>query len=134
MAKTTKTTNDKLSKLIMEKTLNSLSSNQAEEPKKAKKSTPKEEPKKAKSSEPKVVETKTVTKTTTTKKTVEREVKYIYPEDCSDSLSRKKFRQMARTKIHSFESELEKISDKKSDAYKKVLKEFESFKKQFLRA
>lgn len=58
-----------------------------------------------------------------------REVKYIYPEDCQDTLSRKKYRQAVRNQLHKLELEMHRIEDKNSKAFKAKQKEYEEFKK-----
>lgn len=59
-----------------------------------------------------------------------REIKYVYPEDCIDTLARKKFRQQVRNKIHALENRLFKINDPSSKEYKKTLKELNAYKSQ----
>ena len=85
-----------------------------EKSKKALKVVGKEKEATEKASEKKVKKTKKEKLVDKTKKKVEanlveevvtkREVKYIYPADCEDTLSRKKFRQQVRNKIHQLES------------------------------
>lgn len=58
----------------------------------------------------------------------QREVKYIYPEDCNDTLSRKKHRQAVRNQLHKLELEMHRIEDKNSKAFKEKKKEYEAFK------
>lgn len=62
-----------------------------------------------------------------------REVKYKYPEDCIDTLSRKKYRQQVRNKLHQLELEMYRIQDKKSKEFKRKSKEYESYKKEVLK-
>ena len=62
-----------------------------------------------------------------------REVKYIYPEDVVDTLSRKTWRQKTRNKLHQLELAVGRIKDQNSKEYKKALKEYEDFKKQVLK-
>ena len=62
-----------------------------------------------------------------------REVKYIYPEDVTDTLSRKTWRQKTRNKLHQLELAVGRIKDQNSKEYKKALKEYNDFKKQFLK-
>lgn len=62
-----------------------------------------------------------------------REVKYIYPEDVNDTLSRKTWRQKTRNKLHQLELAVGRIKDQNSKEYKKALKEYEDFKKQVLK-
>lgn len=63
-----------------------------------------------------------------------REVKYIYPEDCQDTLSRKKHRQQVRNKLNQLELEMYRIKDKQSKEYKAKEKEYLKFKKENLKA
>lgn len=62
-----------------------------------------------------------------------REVKYIYPEDVIDTLSRKTWRQKTRNKLHQLELAVGRIKDQNSKEYKKALKEYNDFKKQVLK-
>ena len=129
--KTKELSAEKLQKLIMEKTMASISEASAATPsKKETKKTPKSAPaKEAKKETP-----KKEAKAPKEKKasTVTREVKYIYPENCTDSLSRKKFRQQARASLKQFNTKLEKL-DPKSKEYKQVAQELKDFQSQFLR-
>ena len=63
-----------------------------------------------------------------TSKGIAREVKYIYPDDCNDILSRKNFRGKVRTKCSSYELKLSKL-EPDSNKYKKLNKEFKEYKK-----
>lgn len=63
-----------------------------------------------------------------------REVKWIYPEDCTGSLERKSWRQKQRNKIHKMERELARIQDQNSKEYKAKLKELKDFQKEVLKA
>lgn len=62
-----------------------------------------------------------------------REVKYIYPEDVTDTLSRKTWRQKTRNKLHQLELAVSRIKDQNSKEYKKALKEYEDFKNSVLK-
>lgn len=62
-----------------------------------------------------------------------REVKYIYPADCEDTLSRKKFRQTVRNKIHQLELAMLRIEDQDSKEFKKAKKEYLEYKDQFVK-
>ena len=62
-----------------------------------------------------------------------REVKYIYPEDVTDTLSRKTWRQKIRNKLHQLELAVGRIKDQNSKEYKKALKEYNNFKNQVLK-
>lgn len=129
--KTKELSAEKLQKLIMEKTMASISEAPAATPsKKEAKKTPKAAPaKEAKKETP-----KKEAKAPKEKKasTVTREVKYVYPANCTDSLSRKKFRQQARASLKQFNTKLEKL-DPKSKEYKQVAQELKDFQSQFLR-
>ena len=61
------------------------------------------------------------------------EVKYIYPADCEDTLSRKKFRQQVRNKIHQLELAMLRIENQDSKEYKKAKKEYLEYKNQFVK-
>ncbi|MAO08079.1 MAG: hypothetical protein CL596_05135 [Alteromonas sp.] len=69
----------------------------------------------------------TVTKVVETK----RELKYDYPNEMKDTLKRKKFRQKVRNKINSFQLHLLKL-DEKSKEYKKLDREYKSYRKEVL--
>ena len=56
-----------------------------------------------------------------------REIKYIYPDDCIDTLARKQFRQKVRNKIHKMENQLFKMKDKTSKEYLKISKELKAY-------
>ena len=58
-----------------------------------------------------------------------REVKYIYPKDCQDTLSRKKYRQQVRNKLHQLELAMRRIEDKQSKEFKVKEKEYLEYKK-----
>ena len=62
-----------------------------------------------------------------------REVKYIYPADCKDILSRKKFRQTVRNKIHQLELAMLRIENQDSKEFKKAKKEYLEYKNQFVK-
>ena len=62
-----------------------------------------------------------------------REVKYIYPEDVVDTLSRKTWRQKTRNKLHQLELAVSRIKNQNSKEYKKALKEYNNFKKEVLK-
>ena len=62
-----------------------------------------------------------------------REVKYIYPKDVVDTLSRKTWRQKTRNKLHQLELAVSRIKDQNSKEYKKALKEYNDFKKEVLK-
>lgn len=122
---------EKLQKLIMEKTMASITEAPASTP--SKKET-KKNTKAAPAKDTKKEATKKEAQAPKEKKasTVVREVKYVYPADCTDSLSRKKFRQQARASLKQFNTKLEKL-DPKSKEYKKVAQELKDYQSQFLR-
>lgn len=62
-----------------------------------------------------------------------REVKYIYPADCEDTISRKKFRQEVRNKIHQLELAMLRIENQDSKEFKKAKKEYLEYKNQFVK-
>lgn len=62
-----------------------------------------------------------------------REVKYKYPDDCTDTLSRKKFRQQVRNKLHQLELEMYRIQDKQSKQFQEKEKEYKAYKKQYVK-
>ena len=114
-----------------------------EKSKKALKVVGKEKEATEKASEKKVKKTKKEKLVDKTKKKVEanlveevvtkREVKYIYPEDCEDTLSRKKFRQQVRNKIHQLELAMLRIEDQNSKEFKKAKNEYLEYKSQFVK-
>lgn len=126
--------------------INSLIEEKAEKvekSKKALKANHKEKEAKDEASEKKVKKTKKEKLVDKTKKKVEanlveevvtkREVKYIYPEDCEDTLSRKKFRQQVRNKIHQLELAMLRIEDQNSKEFKKAKKKYLEYKSQFVK-
>lgn len=121
-----KITADKLQEVILSKTVNSITSD-PEKGKSTKKAITAKSPKKG---ETKAVSTKSSSKAT--KKSSTREVKYIYPEGCSSSLEKKKFRAEFRAKAKRFETELSKVKEG-SKEYKKISKEYKEYKAQYLR-
>lgn len=62
-----------------------------------------------------------------------REVKYIYPADVNDPISRKRWRQGVRNKLHTLEREMYRIQDKESKEYKKALKAYTDYQKTVLK-
>ena len=129
--KTKELSAEKLQKIIMEKTMASISEASAATPsKKETKKTPKSAPVKEDKKETPTKEAKAPKEKKAS--TVTREVKYVYPADCTDSLSRKKFRQQARASLKQFNTKLEKL-DPKSKEYKQVAQELKDFQSQFLR-
>lgn len=61
------------------------------------------------------------------KVTSEREVKYIYPEGCTDILEKKKYRQKVRNTVKKYQAQLGKIEDQDSKEYKRVKKEMRTY-------
>lgn len=101
----------------------------AEKPKKVKsKETPKETPNTTKAKVTKEVEAQQ--KANLIEGVVaHREVKYIYPEDVTDTLARKKWRQQVRNKLKDLERAWLRIQNentKESRAAKKALEEYQS--------
>ena len=62
-----------------------------------------------------------------------REVKYIYPEDVVDTLSRKKWRQQTRNELRKLESEMLRIQDHNSKEYKSAQNKYITFQKKVLK-
>lgn len=120
----------KLQEVILAKTMGSLNGTATTATASAKKATTKKETKKvtAPKEEPKVEKKAKEPK----KVKAEREVKYLYPADCKDSLSRKKFRAKIRAEVHQFETKLEKAGEGTKE-YKATLKAFKEYKAQYLR-
>lgn len=126
--------------------INSLIEEKAEKvekSKKALKANHKEKEAKDEASEKKVGKTKKEKLVSKAQKKVEanlveevvtkREVKYIYPADCEDTLSRKKFRQQVRNKIHQLELAMLRIENQDSKEFKKAKKEYLEYKNQFVK-
>lgn len=63
----------------------------------------------------------------------QREVKYIYPDGIEDTLSRKKWRQQVRNKLHQLEREMNRITDRNSKEFNEAKKKFEAYQKQVLK-
>ena len=123
--------------LIKEKT------QKVEKSKKALKAEAKEKEDSKAAKEKKVKKTKEDKLVNKTKKKVEanlveevvtkREVKYIYPADCEDTLSRKKFRQTVRNKLHQLELAMLRIENQESKEFKKAKREYLDYKNQFVK-
>ena len=128
---------DKLNQLVNSKVVEQL--NQVKESKKtAKKAKKTEGPKKLvpiteaktkKSKKEQVIkETEERQKSSIIEKVIShREVKYIYPDNVQDTLSRKKWRQATRNKLHELELKMNRLreADKKEfDAARKAYEEF----------
>jgi hypothetical protein len=138
---------NKVTELINNQVSNSLKevkASKTQKPKEIKESKAKEEPK------AKLV--KTTTKKASTKKEEvvkevakqqkpniieqvisNREVKYIYPEDVVDTLSRKKWRQQTRNELRKLEREMLRIQDHNSKEYKSAQNKYITFQKKVLK-
>ena len=57
----------------------------------------------------------------------ERVVKYKYPEDVTDSLSRKTWRQRVRSKLRQLELAKSRIEDQNSKEFKEALKAYKNY-------
>lgn len=134
---------NKVTELINNQVSNSLKE-ETQKPKETKESKAKEEPK------AKLV--KTTTKKASTKKEEvvkevakqqkpniieqvisNREVKYIYPDDVTDTLSRKKWRQQTRNELRKLEREMLRIQDHNSKEYKSAQNKYITFQKKVLK-
>lgn len=62
-----------------------------------------------------------------------REVKYIYPDDIIDTLSRKKWRQQTRNELRKLEREMLRIQDHNSKEYKSAQNKYITFQKKVLK-
>lgn len=138
---------NKVTELINNQVSNSLKevkASKTQKPKETKESKAKEEPKE------KLV--KTTTKKASTKKQEvvkevakqqkpniieqvisNREVKYIYPDDITDTLSRKKWRQQTRNELRKLEREMLRIQDHNSKEYKSAQNKYITFQKKVLK-
>lgn len=136
---------NKVTELINNQVSNSLKevkASKTQKPKEIKESKAKEEPK------AKLV--KTTTKKASTKKEEvvkevakqqkpniieqvisNREVKYIYPDDITDTLSRKKWRQQTRNELRKLEREMLRIQDHNSKEYKSAQNKYITFQKKY---
>lgn len=137
--KVTKLSNNQVSNSLKE-----VKASKTQKPKETKESKAKEEPK------AKLV--KTTTKKASTKKEEvvkevakqqkpniieqvisNREVKYIYPDDVTDTLSRKKWRQQTRNELRKLEREMLRIQDHNSKEYKSAQNKYITFQKKVLK-
>lgn len=112
----------KLQEVITAKTMESLNS-KSEKPKAKKQSKPK-------TATPRVVKKAKKQSVNNLMEDVvsKREVKYIYPADCLDTLARKKWRQGVRNELRKLELSLRRIEDKNSKEYKAKEKAYNSYK------
>lgn len=132
--------------------INNQVSNSLKEVKASKTQKPKETKESKAKEEPKAKLVKTTTKKASTKKEEvvkevakqqkpniieqvisNREVKYIYPDDVTDTLSRKKWRQQARNELRKLEREMLRIQDHNSKEYKSAQNKYITFQKKVLK-
>ncbi len=132
--------------------INNQVSNSLKEVKASKTQKPKETKESKSKEEPKAKLVKTTTKKASTKKEEvvkevakqqkpniieqvisNREVKYIYPEDVVDTLSRKKWRQQTRNELRKLEREMLRIQDHNSKEYKSAQNKYITFQKKVLK-
>lgn len=138
---------NKVTELINNQVSNSLKevkASKTQKPKEIKESKAKEEPK------AKLVKTTTKKASTKKEKVVKevakqqkpniieqvisnREVKYIYPDDITDTLSRKKWRQQTRNELRKLEREMLRIQDHNSKEYKSAQNKYITFQKKVLK-
>lgn len=138
---------NKVTELINNQVSNSLKEVKASKPQK-----PKETKESKAKEEPKAKLVKTTTKKASTKKEEvvkevakqqkpniieqvisNREVKYIYPDDVTDTLSRKKWRQQTRNELRKLEREMLRIQDHNSKEYKSAQNKYITFQKKVLK-
>lgn len=131
---------------------NQVVSNSLKEVKASKTQKPKETKESKAKEEPKAKLVKTTTKKASTKKEEvvkevakqqkpniieqvisNREVKYIYPDDVTDTLSRKKWRQQTRNELRKLEREMLRIQDHNSKEYKSAQNKYITFQKKVLK-
>lgn len=132
--------------------INNQVSNSLKEVKDSKTQKPKETKESKAKKEPKAKLVKTTTKKASTKKEEvvkevakqqkpniieqvisNREVKYIYPDDVTDTLSRKKWRQQTRNELRKLEREMLRIQDHNSKEYKSAQNKYITFQKKVLK-
>lgn len=132
--------------------INNQVSNSLKEVKASKTQKPKETKESKAKEEPKAKLVKTTTKKASTKKEEvvkevakqqkpniieqvisNREVKYIYPDDVTDTFSRKKWRQQTRNKLRKLEREMLRIQDHNSKEYKSAQNKYITFQKKVLK-
>nr|UWI06054.1 MAG: hypothetical protein [Bacteriophage sp.] len=132
--------------------INNQVSNSLKEVKASKTQKPKETKESKAKEEPKAKLVKTTTKKASTKKEEvvkevakqqkpniieqvisNREVKYIYPDDVTDTLSRKKWRQQTRNELRKLEREMLRIQDHNSKEYKSAKNKYITFQKKVLK-
>lgn len=132
--------------------INNQVSNSLKEAKASKTQKPKETKESKAKEEPKAKLVKTTTKKASTKKEEvvkevakqqkpniieqvisNREVKYIYPDDVTDTLSRKKWRQQTRNELRKLEREMLRTQDHNSKEYKSAQNKYITFQKKVLK-
>lgn len=129
--------------------INNQVSNSLKEVKASKTQKPKETKESKAKEEPKAKLVKTTTKKASTKVVKEvakqqrphiieqvisnREVKYIYPDDVTDTFSRKKWRQQTRNELRKLEREMLRIQDHNSKEYKSAQNKYITFQKKVLK-
>ena len=132
--------------------INNQVSNSLKEVKASKTQKPKETKESKAKEEPKAKLVKTTTKKASTKKEEvvkevakqqkpniieqvisNREVKYIYPDDVTDTLSRKKWSQQTRNELRKLEREMLRIQDHNSKEYKSAQNKYITFQKKVLK-
>lgn len=132
--------------------INNSVSNSLKEAKASKTQKPKETKESKAKEEPKAKLVKTTTEKASTKKEEvvkevakqqkpniieqvisNREVKYIYPDDVTDTLSRKKWRQQTRNELRKLEREMLRIQDHNSKEYKSAQNKYITFQKKVLK-
>lgn len=132
--------------------INNQVSNSLKEVKASKTQKPKETKESKAKEEPKAKLVKTTTKKASTKKEgvvkevakqqkpniieqviSNREVKYIYPDDVTDTLSRKTWRQQTRNELRKLEREMLRIQDHNSKEYKSAQNKYITFQKKVLK-
>lgn len=127
--------NQKLQELVSNQVSNAIETAKKETSKKNRKETSKVENSKSTGKKKKVVESvKEQQEVALLEEVVsQREVKYIYPEGIDDTLSRKKWRQQTRNKLHQLEREMHRITDQNSKEYKAAKKKFDDFRNEVLK-
>lgn len=137
---------NKVTELINNQVSNSLKevkASKTQKPKETKESKAKEEPKtklvktttkKASKKEEVVKEVAKQQKPNIIEQVISnREVKYIYPENVVDTLSRKKWRQQTRNELRKLEREMLRIQDHNSKEYKSAQNKYITFQKKVLK-
>lgn len=81
----------------------------------------------------KEVETQQKTASLVEAVTAHREVKYLYPSDVTDTLSRKQWRQKVRNKLHKLEVAFRRIQDQNTEESKAAQKAFEDYRAQVMK-